>query len=723
MQATRTIDPRVLRLCGLLFSATLFTPAARSQNGSAAKPSLTTLKAAPNVVWRQSGSPVTGLAVAPGRVLLTDGSDTVTLYDPSGKLQKTFGPHTADDFRVFSYDAAISPDGKYGLVASVDLAARWLDLKSEKVLGGLSGGMSRLNAVAYAPDGKTVALATASGVLVATLPERHAMPGYKGLTAGAGSIAFAPDGATLAVGGEDKSVRLFKVADGTELSAWHEHEGAVRALAWSPDGKKLASGSRDGAVRIWDIAAGKRLAAIDPTAGAVESLAWSAGGNVLAVAVSPSGKESSARPSEPERNAPGPAESPQPVVQIWVVQGERATLKRAIGSVYGARKIAFGPDHKLIVGFADGRVAAYDLAAIPLVKAVAPRTSRTLNHNPISGSTPAAATAREDAAGIRALTGLAGGAQVVAFSRDGALLAAGNAEAAVGLWDAHSGAFVRRISGHEQGVNSLAWSPDGTLLASGGEDRLQVARVADGKPVWSVPGRAILAGFAPDGKMLFAFVDSSKTGVRAPHVLHGWNALDGTPGDALGSLSYPMRSAISPDGTMIAADQGISGARGDVTTLHLFASSRAAQHRLPAFSYIRGRVRAMSWPAAARLLVEEGDYRDGHTDYDKPIPGKLGVRVFNPVMGGETKPLKVFEMPIVGLDENARGELAVAEDRRAVRVFDAQQHEIATWSLSSQETHVKSVAWAPDGTVLAIGIEGEPIRLWRVQRGTLTESP
>jgi WD40 repeat protein len=675
--------------------------------------------------------------------MVTDGTEGVFLYSPDGKLQKSFVPKDADDFRVFTFDAAISPDGKYGIAASVDLGARLLDLDTGKVVTGFSGNMSRLNAVAYAPDGKHIAIATATAVTVSAAPKRAYLPGFKEITDGAGSVAFSPDSSLLAVGGEDKSVRLFQVASGAQSSVGTLHEGAVRAIAWSRDGKMLASGSRDGVVRVWNVV-GQDLEPAFPLApqeGAVESLAWSAGGTVLAVAVSPEGRESSARPSEPERNPPAPSEAPRPVVQLWAVTGQGATLKRAVRDTFGARKIAFAPDGKLIAGFADGRVIAYDLAGIPAVAPVAaPGTTAT-------PAAPKAPAPREDAEGFRTLTGLAGGAAVVRFSHDGQLLAAGNNEAQIGLWDGRSGAFVRRLSGHTKGVNSLAWSPDNTLVASSGEDRLQVARVTDGRPLWSVPGRAVVAGFSPDGSTVYAFVDASKPGDDQPHVLRAWGALDGKKGAALGHLPYPMTAAISPDGSLVAADQGTSQTYWDLTVLSVYstmppvAPARNApgndaadgddppvddnplpdeEETYPAalrsFSGIHGRLNALRWPSASRLLLDEGDYRDGHNDTDKPIPGKLGVRIFDPVAGTEGKPFLSFEKPIVALDENAKNDLAVAEDRVAIHVFDAQRKKVASWPLPSRSVRVKSLSWSPDGQVLAIGVEGAPVRLWRVPR-------
>ena len=69
----------------------------------------------------------------------------------------------------------------------------------------------------------------------------------------------------------------------------------------------------------------------------------------------------------------------------------------------------------------------------------------------------------------------------LAWSPDGATLAAASQGGGVTLFDAASGAARRALAGHEDGANCLAWSPDGTLLATGGQDgKVKLWNPADG---------------------------------------------------------------------------------------------------------------------------------------------------------------------------------------------------------------------------------------------------
>jgi WD40 repeat protein len=68
------------------------------------------------------------------------------------------------------------------------------------------------------------------------------------------AVAFAPDGATLAVVRGDGAVSLWDVAGRRERGILSTSGAMLQSLAFSPDGRQLATGGADGAVRLWDMA-------------------------------------------------------------------------------------------------------------------------------------------------------------------------------------------------------------------------------------------------------------------------------------------------------------------------------------------------------------------------------------------------------------------------------------------------------------------------------------
>src|SRR5437660_300733 len=102
-----------------------------------------------------------------------------------------------------------------------------------------------------------VGLAVGQGLLSAPAPLLRYPFTFKGHTSSVRAVAFSPDGKTLASGSTDKTIKLWNVMTGKEKATLTGHTSEVIALAYRPDGQMLYSLSLDRTIKLWGPKAGK----------------------------------------------------------------------------------------------------------------------------------------------------------------------------------------------------------------------------------------------------------------------------------------------------------------------------------------------------------------------------------------------------------------------------------------------------------------------------------
>jgi WD40 repeat protein len=348
----------------------------------------------------------------------------------------------------------------------------------------------------------------------------------EGLPGGVSALALSPDGGTLIVSGgqdyddpADRPLRAWDLATGQAVNLAGDliqSPAYLKNLVFSPDGRLLAASALSD-VYVWDVASGVARYVLDPHQSNVSALAFDVASQHLSSGTVDGG------------------------VYVWNLSDGSLmnVLPRQSAEVLD---LAFMPSSAarggqvLLTAAARDGVQMFDLSRAELLGSIAPQ-------------------------------GPSDEVTALAYSHDGAVLAAASVDEAIWLWDAANGHLLRRLTAPRLESSpwcacywSLAFSPDGTTVAAGSTDaavrfwNLATGRLLD---AWEAPASLVYSlAYSPDGRFLAA--GDSDGNLLIWHLANGLTA---PPALRLDNPPTVLSISFSPDNKTVATGSGFGEIR------------------------------------------------------------------------------------------------------------------------------------------------------------------
>lgn len=549
------------------------------------------------------------------------------------------------------------------------------------------------------------------------------------------SVAYCPDRSRIVSSSVDKTIRIWNVATGKELTVLKGHTDPVSSVAISLDGSIIVSSSFDKTVRVWDAEKGRELKSL---VGHVNP--------INCVDISPDGKHvvtgSMDRDDTEMFNIVTfrtDTVTDDQTIRIWDVDSgqECNYLERYASSI---NSVAFSPDGKYIVSTSkDQTIRIWDFVTGRIVKTFYGYTGRFLQAS-FSPDGKRIVSASDDKtiriwnvdSGEQLMTfdGHRDVVNSVCFSPDGKHIASASRDKTVRIWDIDSGEQLEVFDGHREDVNSVCFSPDGKHVVSASLDK--TIRVWDADKDYEVVPHGHdcvinTVSFNNDCTRILSASDDGTVKI--------WDAVSGKLLQTIKEKGYDdCLATFSPDGKYV-----VSSAGGPVSVWE--SESGLLKSIWPngnlvmslAISPDGKQIATGSYETAIkRWDIESGrelKSMTGHSDYvisiayspdgKSLVSGSANreIMIWDTELGDTTKVLRGHTGWVHSVSFSHDGKRIVsASSDGTVRVWDVVTGK-ETLILDGHANSVQSAFWSPDDKCIVSASSDNTVRIWDVEEG------